>query len=209
MTVTREDSGATAPAARMAADARREAVLAAATRSFARTGFAGTSTDAVAREAGVSQPYVIRIFGTKQDLFLATYDRAAEAVYEAFTTVVGDPEFNGSRAADRLRLGSVHADLLRDSDLVLVLLHGFAAGDNPVIRTRARDYLGRVHRLLIDAGLTPTQARDFVAHGMLLTVLSALMALGAPGDPSIPQELRDLAACVLSDEDHPVETASD
>ena len=39
----------------MTADDRRELVLAAATRAFARTGYAGTSTDAVAKEAGVSQ----------------------------------------------------------------------------------------------------------------------------------------------------------
>src|SRR3954451_24742774 len=92
-------------ATRMSAAQRRDLVLAAATRSFARTGFAGTSTDAVAREAGVSQPYVIRIFGTKQDLFLATYDRAADAIYETFTAVVSAPEFDGSQAADRRRLG--------------------------------------------------------------------------------------------------------
>ena len=49
----------------MSADDRRELVLAAATRAFARGGYAGTSTDAVAKEAGVSQPYVVRIFGTK------------------------------------------------------------------------------------------------------------------------------------------------
>ena len=49
----------------MTAEDRRELVLAAATRAFARGGYAGTSTDAVAKEAGVSQPYVVRIFGTK------------------------------------------------------------------------------------------------------------------------------------------------
>ena len=50
-------------ASRMNADDRRELVLAAATRAFARSGYAGTSTDAVAREAGVSQPYVVRLYG--------------------------------------------------------------------------------------------------------------------------------------------------
>jgi len=202
MTATREEesSRSTARPARMAADARRELVLAAATTSFARTGFAGTSTHAVAREAGVSQPYVIRIFGTKQDLFLATYDRAADRIYATFAAVVGDPRFDGSRAADRSRLGSVYSDLLRDRDLALVLLQGFAAADNPMIRTRARECLGRVNSLLLDAGLPATAARDFIAHGMLLTVL---MALRAPEDPSIPQDLRDLVACVLRDADLP------
>ena len=50
-----------APQTRMGADERRDLVLEAATRAFARSGYAGTSTDAVAKEAGVSQPYVVRI----------------------------------------------------------------------------------------------------------------------------------------------------
>ena len=68
------------PVPRMTADERREQVLTAATRAFARTGYAGTSTDAVAREAGVSQPYVVRMFGTKLDLFLAVFDRASDRI---------------------------------------------------------------------------------------------------------------------------------
>ena len=201
MRATREEkpNRFTSPRTRMAAEARRELVLAAATRAFARTGFAGTSTDAIAHEAQVSQPYVIRIFGTKQELFLATYDRAAATVYDSFARVVGDPEFDGSREADRSRLGSLYSDLLRDRDLALVLLHGFAAADNPMIRTRAQECLGRVNSLLLDAGVPATQARDLVAHGMLLTVL---MALGAPADPAVPDHLCDLVACILPDADH-------
>ena len=60
----------------MGADERRDLVLAAATRAFARSGYAGTSTDAVAKEAGVSQPYVVRIFGSKLELFLEVFTRA-------------------------------------------------------------------------------------------------------------------------------------
>ncbi|MCW2759669.1 MAG: hypothetical protein JWO46_3415, partial [Nocardioidaceae bacterium] len=60
---------------RMSAEDRRELVLQAAVRAFAHSGYAGTSTDAVAKEAGVSQPYVVRIFGTKLDLFLEVFDR--------------------------------------------------------------------------------------------------------------------------------------
>ena len=66
----------TAPSTRMTAEDRRELVLEAATRAFAHGGYAGTSTDAVAKEAGVSQPYVVRIFGTKLELFLEVFERA-------------------------------------------------------------------------------------------------------------------------------------
>ena len=68
----------------MNADERREQVLDAATRAFARTGYAGTSTDVVAREAGVSQPYVVRMFGTKRDLFLAVFERSTHRIQDTF-----------------------------------------------------------------------------------------------------------------------------
>ncbi len=50
---------------RQTADERRTAVLAAAISEFALNGFAGTSTEAIAARAGISQPYLFRLFGTK------------------------------------------------------------------------------------------------------------------------------------------------
>jgi AcrR family transcriptional regulator len=43
---------------------RREAVLAAALVAFAQGGLHGTSTEDIARAAGISQPYLFRLFGT-------------------------------------------------------------------------------------------------------------------------------------------------
>ncbi|MBN8883980.1 MAG: helix-turn-helix transcriptional regulator, partial [Salana multivorans] len=42
---------------------RRELVLSAAAEVFGERGYVGATTDAVARAAGVSQPYVVRMFG--------------------------------------------------------------------------------------------------------------------------------------------------
>src|SRR6266436_3605970 len=60
---------------RMPATERREAVLAAAVTEFAARGLAGTSTEDVARRAGISQPYLFRLFPTKKALFLALVER--------------------------------------------------------------------------------------------------------------------------------------
>ena len=57
---------------RLTAAERGEEVLQAAVRAFGASGYQGTKTDEIARLAGVSQPYVIRLFGTKQELFLAS-----------------------------------------------------------------------------------------------------------------------------------------
>jgi AcrR family transcriptional regulator len=42
-------------------------VLNAAIVEFARAGYAGTSTEAIATRAGISQPYLFRLFGTKKE----------------------------------------------------------------------------------------------------------------------------------------------
>src|SRR6201984_1320402 len=60
---------------RMPAAERREMVLEAAVAEFAARGLAGTSTEDVARPAGISQPYLFRLFPTKKALFLAPVDR--------------------------------------------------------------------------------------------------------------------------------------
>jgi AcrR family transcriptional regulator len=55
---------------------RREQILDAATRAFARTGFTATSLDDVAAEAGVTHVIVYRHFASKSDLYRAVLDRA-------------------------------------------------------------------------------------------------------------------------------------
>src|SRR4051812_11529136 len=113
---------------RMSAEERRELVLAAAARAFARTGYAGTSTDAVAREAGVSQPYVVRIFGTKLELFLEVLERSVLRIRNAFEEVLAAGPFDPDSDDDWSRMGLAYSELLADRDLLQVMMHGFSAG---------------------------------------------------------------------------------
>ena len=94
-----------ATSSRLGGEERRELVLAAATRAFSRNGYAGTSTDAVAREADVSQPYVVRIFGTKLELFLEVFTLATLRIGEAFDQVLAEGPFDADDEADWERLG--------------------------------------------------------------------------------------------------------
>jgi AcrR family transcriptional regulator len=64
------------PVRRLRRTDRREQILAAATRAFARTGFTATSLDDVATEAGVSRAILYRHFNSKNDLYRAILDRA-------------------------------------------------------------------------------------------------------------------------------------
>lgn len=63
--------------------ARREQILAAATRAFARTGFAATSLEEVATEASLSKVLLYRHFASKADLYRAVLDRACARLVAA------------------------------------------------------------------------------------------------------------------------------
>ena len=69
---------------RLTAEERGAEVLQAAVQAFAASGYEGTKTDEIARMAGVSQPYVIRLFGTKQQLFMAAVQAVCERIEQIF-----------------------------------------------------------------------------------------------------------------------------
>src|SRR4249919_2875342 len=151
---------------RMSADDRRQLVLAAATRAFSHGGYAGTSTDAVAKEAGVSQPYVVRIFGTKLELFLEVLERACGQVREAFEAVLAEAPFDPEDEDDWGRLGLTYTELLRDRDLLMVMMHGFAAGNDDRIAERSRAGMGQIFATVLSTGCTDERAQEFIAQGM-------------------------------------------
>src|SRR5437899_4116024 len=69
---------------RSTAAARRDEVLDAAMIEFAERGFEGASTEDIARRAGISQPYLFRLFGTKKELFKASVSRCLREMLELF-----------------------------------------------------------------------------------------------------------------------------
>jgi AcrR family transcriptional regulator len=180
----------------MSAGDRREVVLEAATRAFARGGYAGTSTDAVAKEAGVSQPYVVRIFGTKLELFLEVLGRSCDRIREAFEAVLAEGPFDPENEDDWAPLGVAYTDLLRDRDLLMVMMHGFAASNDDRIARQSRDGMGRIVATILSSGCTPEQAREFVSHGMLLNVM---LSMRAPEHLDENEPLATLAECAFGD----------
>jgi AcrR family transcriptional regulator len=155
---------------RLSAAERSEQLVEAAVKAFATTGYAGTSTDDVARLADVSQPYVIRLFGSKQRLFLAGVEHAGDRIEQAFRDV-GPAELAGLAAAfDRL---------LASREYLAMLLHGFAASADPAIGAVVRDRFGRIYRLVKElSGAEVDEVREFLATGMLQTVLAVMKVLG-------------------------------
>src|ERR671922_2354825 len=69
---------------RMSAEERRESVIRAAIAEFAQRGYYGTSTEAIAKRVGVSQPYLFRLFPGKKAIFLAAAERCVEDTIRTF-----------------------------------------------------------------------------------------------------------------------------
>jgi AcrR family transcriptional regulator len=79
-------AAAPTPLRRLRRAERREQLLAAATRAFARTGFAATSLDDIATTAGISRVLLYRHFDSKTDLYRAVLDRAIQRLTAAVGT---------------------------------------------------------------------------------------------------------------------------
>jgi TetR/AcrR family transcriptional regulator len=157
---------------RMSSDDRRDLVLEAATTVFAETGYSGTTTDAVARAAGVSQPYVVRMFGTKENLFITVLTRALDLVMDAFR---GALAHRSPDVAVGAAIGRAYYELASDRDVLLCLMHAFTMGSHPVIGPCARDgFLAVFEFLREEAGMTAQEAQDFLAGGMLINTVLGL-----------------------------------
>jgi AcrR family transcriptional regulator len=184
------------PATRMPAEKRREQLLDAATRAFARGGYHGTSTDAVAREAGISQPYVVRTFGTKLELFLQVVRRSTDKIRLAFEEVLDEGPFDPGSDEDSARLGSAYTSLLADRDLLQIMMHGYSAGGVDAIAALSRECMADVFRTVRRTGWEPERCREFIAHGMLINVLLSMHAPEHLGDSP---ELDVLSECTFGD----------
>jgi AcrR family transcriptional regulator len=161
----------------MSADERRAQILAIAREEFAAHGFHGTSTDRIASRAGVSQPYLFRLFGTKKALFIACVDASFRHIIDVFRAAGAKVEPHEALDA----MGHAYVDFLRDRVELLAQLQAYAACDDEEIRTAVRRGYGDVYRFVASAtGADDEELHRFFSFGMLLNVVAAmdLPALG-------------------------------
>jgi AcrR family transcriptional regulator len=180
---------AEAPATRMKAEERRELILAAAAAVFGERGYVGATTDAVAKAAGVSQPYVVRMFGTKAALFQAVLERSLDRLIAEFRIEIAENAVSDDDL--RMCIGRRYVSLLADRGLLLSLMQAFMLGADPEIGPTARAGFLRVYRLLRDeAGFTPEEATEFLSGGMMINTLVGLrMGADFDTDPEVREML--------------------
>lgn len=163
----------------MSKEDRREQILDAAARVVARVGLAGASTDVIAGEAGVSQPYVVRTFGGKQPLLDALFQRVADRIVAAFEDAPQDGDAEEC-------LGQAYLQLMDDRDVLLVLMHGFtAASSERGIGDAVRGCMDTVQRICRERFGSDELAANFIAQGMLINVLLAMDSWNHPDLPDL------------------------
>ncbi|MEZ5102694.1 MAG: TetR/AcrR family transcriptional regulator [Thermoleophilia bacterium] len=164
---------ATAPArTRWTADDRREAIVQAAIEEFAASGFAGATTAAIARRAGISQPYVFRFFPTKKDLALAALELATDRLLADWERAV--PR-DGEGVLGTLGRTYVETIPTRRTELMLRLRAHAESGD-PDIAAALRAKFVRVYRYVTAALVreghaqadAEAEAARFYARGLLI-----------------------------------------
>ena len=121
--------------------------------------------------AGISQPYLFRLFGTKRDLIIATIKRCFEDTQQLFLRSASG--LGGDEALHAM--GEAYVEEIRRSPLKLrAQLQSYAACDDPAIRSVVADgfgelvllaerltglELGAAERVLLP-GHAPQRARD-------------------------------------------------
>ena len=156
----------------MSADDRRELVIEAARAEFAQGGYDATTTEAIAKRVGVSQPYLFRLFPSKKALFLAALEECFATLEQLF-----DESSAGLTGEDALvAMGRAYNDLLDDRALLQLQLQMWAqACRDTDVRDTARAGMARLwQRAEQISGADSMRVMQFMASGMLLNVFAAM-----------------------------------
>jgi AcrR family transcriptional regulator len=174
---------------RKSAEQRRDEILDAAMIEFAQSGLEGASTEDIAKRAGISQPYVFRLFGTKKELFKATAARCLRETLEIFQRAA-----EGKRGEEALKaMGEAYRTLLEDRTRLRAQMQSYAACDDPEIRAVVRagygDIVTYVERV---SGADRATVSGWFAKGMLMNVMASMDLLNLDE----PWAERLIAGCV-------------
>jgi AcrR family transcriptional regulator len=164
---------------RSTAAERRDDVLDAAMIEFGERGYEGTSTEDIARRAGISQPYLFRLFGTKKELFKASTSRCMRETLESFQRAA-----EGKRGEEALHaMGVAYVDELMTGDRVRLKaqMQAYSACDDPeicaVVRNGFGDLVAYAQRV---SGLPAQDISRFFSIGMLMNVLASMQVYENP-----------------------------
>ncbi|CAN5859305.1 TetR family transcriptional regulator [soil metagenome] len=163
---------------RQTADERRVDVLDAALIEFATYGLHGASTVNIAQRAGISQPYVLRLFDTKKNLFLeavAMARRMIEAEWKRALETIPDD----ASPQERIQaLGQAFQGITGQANVLRLLMQAYSAAADDEVRDRCQEAMSDLYAWVRAAtGASAQEAQVFFAQGMILMVG---VSIGAP-----------------------------
>jgi AcrR family transcriptional regulator len=180
---------------------RRREIIEAATREFAIGGLHGTPVEAIAKQVGVSQPYLFQLFGTKKELFIAAVQRTFERTVGVFRAAAAEVGEDASTEDVLMVMGLAYQHLLDDRRLLLMQMQAYAACTDEEIREVVRDEMLRLVSFVQSAsGAEEAAVREWLAYGMLMNVVAAMDLTEVDADwarmmcPVAPEELKAMAA---------------
>lgn len=159
------------------AEERRESLLVAAMPVFAEKGYHAAPTTEIARDAGISQAYLFRLFPTKEELFIAVIERSNRMMFETFTEAADRAAAEGLDPMEEM--GTAYGNLVGSRrDVLLIQLHGQAMSNfMPTVRETMR--AGFASFYAVAAERTDATAEDlkmWFAGGMLINAMTAINA---------------------------------
>jgi AcrR family transcriptional regulator len=167
---------------RATSDDRREQVIAAAVKEFAANGYHAASTSAIAKRAGISQPYIYALFPNKRELFLAVDRYVVDRIRGAFLDAVRGK----TTPEERLEaMGHAYIELLGNRDEIRFQMQAHAAAGNPELAEPVRqEFTGLWEDVKRMSGASDEEIVAFMAKGMLLNVIASLEL----SDDFLPEE---------------------
>jgi AcrR family transcriptional regulator len=161
----------------MAMEERREIVLRESIPVFARYGYEGATTAEIAKRAGVTQPYIFKLFGSKKSLFIEACER------NMHTTEAQMRESAGGKAGhDAMEaMGRAYVERMEsDRDSLLLQMQQYAACHDPEVQSTVRDCMQRIWDMVVTiSGLPLEEVAVFIAKGMMCNVLAAAGPVGS------------------------------
>jgi AcrR family transcriptional regulator len=156
---------------------RREQILNAATRAFARAGFANTGLDVIAAEAGVTPVILYRHFASKADLYREVLESCLARLRES----VGVDDFDDASIPALVRAAAADPDAFR-------LLYRYAAREpefRDIIETLYESGTEITRRHLAD--ISDDRWRNWAAHLLPSLTTDAVIAWLDAGQPDPDQ----------------------
>ncbi|MDQ0385981.1 AcrR family transcriptional regulator [Streptomyces sp. DSM 42143] len=162
----------------MSAEERRESVIRAAMSEFSRGGYYGTSTEAIAKRVGVSQPYLFRLFPGKKAIFLAASQRCLQETRQVFVEASeglhGEEALHAMADAYTRLIAEQPEKLQMQLQTYVAVSAAEAAGDHEfgeMVRKGWMEIFDAVH---VPLGGDVNETTTFMAYGMLVNALSGM-----------------------------------